>query len=74
MSKSSVLKAIKAKCLDCVCGVPSEVKLCPDERCPLHNYRFGKDPDSHKVLTDTQRAQALKNLGKSREKSDETDS
>ena len=38
------LKAIRAKCLDCCCGIREEVKLCPVTDCPLYAYRFGKDP------------------------------
>lgn len=38
------LKAIRAKCLDCVCGQANEVKLCPCEDCPLWQYRFGHNP------------------------------
>ncbi len=38
------LKAIRAKCVDCSCGNMAEVKRCPLESCPLHPYRFGKNP------------------------------
>ena len=38
------VKAIRAKCLDCCCGHPSEVRLCTTEKCPLHPYRMGKRP------------------------------
>lgn len=34
-------KAIRAKCLDCCCGQPSEVRLCPATDCFLWSYRFG---------------------------------
>lgn len=44
------LKAIRAKCLDCCCGVAQEVRLCQVENCPLYPYRFGKRP---KVDKDT---------------------
>lgn len=39
------MKAIRAKCLDCSCGSPNEVKLCPVTACPLFHYRFGKNPN-----------------------------
>jgi len=39
------LKAIRAKCLDCSCWQPKEVKLCPDAECTLYPYRFGKNPN-----------------------------
>lgn len=40
----SPLKAIRAKCLDCVCGSVNEVKLCPCTDCSLYPFRFGKNP------------------------------
>ena len=38
------LKAIRAKCLDCMCGQYTEVKLCPSEGCPLYNFKMGRNP------------------------------
>ena len=38
------VKAIRAKCLDCCCGHPSEVRICVAVNCPLHPYRMGKRP------------------------------
>ena len=38
------LKAIRAKCLDCVCNQPGEVRVCPCESCPLWPYRMGHNP------------------------------
>lgn len=38
------MKAIRAKCLDCCCGQQAEVRECPAGDCPLHRYRFGKNP------------------------------
>ena len=43
-------KAIRAKCLDCCCGHPSEVRDCTVKNCPLYPHRFGKRP---KVDADT---------------------
>ena len=40
------IKAIRAKCLDCSGGQPSEVRNCLVEDCPLFLYRFGKNPNS----------------------------
>jgi len=39
------LKAIRLKCLDCVCDVPKEVRLCPATDCPLYPFRMGKNPN-----------------------------
>lgn len=38
------VKAIRAKCLDCCCGHPSEVRSCTAVNCPLYPYRMGKRP------------------------------
>ncbi len=37
------VKAIRAYCLECSCGSPSEVKLCVIPDCPLYAYRLGKN-------------------------------
>ena len=50
MSKPAMLKAVRANCLDCMCGQANEIKLCTEEnRCPLWPYRLGKDPDKREV-------------------------
>lgn len=41
----SPLKAIRAKCLDCVCESAQEVRLCPATNCPLYPYRMGHNPN-----------------------------
>lgn len=41
----SPLKAVRLKCLDCCSGSSNEVRLCPAEKCPLHPFRFGKNPN-----------------------------
>ena len=38
-------KAIRLKCLDCMCGQAKEVTLCPIKNCPLWNYRLGYEID-----------------------------
>lgn len=38
------LRAIRAKCLDCCCGNPNEVRICTAEKCPLYSYRSGHRP------------------------------
>lgn len=42
------MKAIRRKCLDCCCGSPKEVELCPVTACTLYPYRFGKRPGATK--------------------------
>lgn len=44
--KMTPLRAIRAKCLDCVLGSSNEVSLCPMEsKCALWPFRFGKNPN-----------------------------
>lgn len=38
------IKAIRAKCLDCVCYQVREVRLCPCTDCSLWPYRMGHRP------------------------------
>lgn len=45
MKRLTPVKAIRAKCLNCCCGQPKEVRLCVIPECPLYNYRFGKNPN-----------------------------
>jgi hypothetical protein len=40
----SPLKAIRAHCLECVCGSREEVRQCTDESCWLFPFRLGKNP------------------------------
>ena len=73
MNKISPLKAIRLKCLDCCLNQYTEVKECNAENCPLHPFRFGKNPYSQKGknLTEEQRkaiSERLKNYHKNKEK------
>lgn len=38
------IKAIRAHCLDCMCGQATEVRLCPITDCSLYPYRMGHNP------------------------------
>lgn len=44
MAKLRPLKAIRLKCLDCMCGSAREVRLCPCTGCSLYEYRLGHRP------------------------------
>ncbi len=50
------IKAIRAKCLDCCCGSAKEVELCPIPDCTLYPYRFGKNPNIKREVTQVQLA------------------
>lgn len=43
--KITPLRAIRAKCIDCMCGSSFEVAQCPSDLCPLYDFRFGKNPN-----------------------------
>lgn len=73
MSKKAILTAIKEKCLDCSAGDKNEVKLCPITDCTLYKYRFGKDPEGGRKLTEEQKAAAAERLKKARESKNETE-
>jgi hypothetical protein len=63
---TSPLKAIRAYCLGCA-GTSNEVKLCPAEKCELHEWRFGHNPFRKSTMTEEQRAAAVERLRKARE-------
>ena len=44
MKNLTPMKAIRAKCLDCCCHQPLEVRLCTVENCPLYVFRAGRRP------------------------------
>ncbi|MCD7905498.1 MAG: hypothetical protein LUG24_08030 [Clostridiales bacterium] len=59
------VKIIGLKCLDCSCGQVNEVKLCPAEDCPLHPFRFGRNPyrkKSSRIYTEEERAAIREHL------------
>lgn len=39
-----VLRAVRAKCLDCSGGSPAEVAGCLVKTCPLYPFRLGRNP------------------------------
>lgn len=66
--KTSPLKAIKDKCLDCCCGQKNEVKLCPAKGCPIWPFRLGKNPFlKGREMTPEQREAAAQRLKQARE-------
>ncbi|WP_281930905.1 hypothetical protein [Roseibium album] len=42
--RMSPMQAIRAKCLDCSVGQPSEVRLCEAVNCSLWPFRAGQHP------------------------------
>lgn len=65
MTPLTPLRAIRAKCMDCVCGQSLEVKLCPCDGtqstyCPLYPYRLGRGPK--REMTEAQRQASANNF------------
>ena len=64
----TALKAIRAKCLDCMCNQVAEVTRCPCQDCPLYPFRMGHNPNKKKrELSEAQKA-ALDKARNSRKK------
>lgn len=67
--KRNPVKAIRDKCIDCMCGQTNEVKQCTTARCPLYPFRLGKNPyRTSRVITEEQRARSAERLRMYREK------
>ena len=60
MEATTPMKAIRLKCLDCCCRSAHEVNLCNLEKCPLHPYRFGKNPYRKKIEYTEEQREMLK--------------
>ena len=56
------LKAIRANCLGCVGGNAAEVRRCPCEGCPLHQFRMGHNPNVKREFSDESREAAASRL------------
>lgn len=57
------VKAIRAKCIDCMCGQVTEVQLCTCTDCALYPFRMGKNPYRKKQeYTEEQKAALAQRL------------
>jgi len=60
-------RAIRAKCLQCCCGSPPEVRSCILVSCPLWPYRMGSNPfRKPRALSEEQRKRAAARFAKYR--------
>ena len=59
-TKATILKAIRAQCIECMGNQPFLIEGCTSPKCSLYPYRSGKDPrPSKKVNPDNiKKAQA----------------
>jgi len=61
------LKAIREKCIDCMCGSKHEVTQCPVDDCSLHQCRFGRNSQAKKrEYTPEQRQAMIERLERAR--------
>lgn len=66
--QTNPVKAIREKCIDCCCGSAAEVTECPVTDCPIHAFRFGKNPyRTKREMTEEQRVAAAERLRKARD-------
>ena len=61
-----ILSVIRAKCLDCCCYQPSEVRRCTATGCALWPYRMGTNPFRTRELSEEQRSAAAERLKRAR--------
>lgn len=65
----TVLQAIRAKCLDCCCNNPNEVRLCPCADCSLYPFRLGHNPNiKRRERTPEEQAKINEQMAKLRQK------
>lgn len=65
--QTNPVKAIREKCIDCCCGNTTEVKECPATDCPIHAFRFGKNPyRTKRELSEEQKQAMAERLKKAR--------
>jgi hypothetical protein len=58
-TKSEILTAVRAKCLDCCGDSTLAVKECGCGNCPLYAFRFGTDPHPSETKAAAARARHL---------------
>ena len=51
----SLMKAVRAKCLDCCGGNKSVIPVCGIPNCPLYPFRLGKNPFRKREISEEER-------------------
>jgi hypothetical protein len=65
--QTNPVKAIREFCLECCGDSNAEVKRCASVRCPLHPFRFGKNPyRTKREMTEEQKEAARIRLAEAR--------
>ncbi len=50
MKQLTPIKAMRAKCMDCTCHQPKEIRECRIITCALWPYRMGKRPKADELI------------------------
>ena len=64
---TSPLRAIKQFCFEYNGSVRGEAEKCTSPKCPLFQFRMGKNPYHTREMSDEQKREAAERLRKSRE-------
>jgi len=60
-------KVIRLKCRDCTNNQVAEIDNCAVDTCPLHAWRFGKNPyRSKREMSEEQKRQSVERLERAR--------
>ena len=59
--KKNPTKVIRQFCIECMCGVLSEVANCTAPDCKLYPWRAGKNPYRTKIVLSDERREELAN-------------
>ena len=49
IERTTPLRAIRSRCIDCCAGNKAEVRRCVAVKCPLWHLRMGKNPFQRRV-------------------------
>ena len=63
----TAIQSIREYCLGCCLESAMEVRLCPDNECPLYPYRLGKNPNiKRREMTEEQKEAARERVKNAR--------
>jgi hypothetical protein len=67
-SRLSAIQSLRARCIDCCAGSPSEVRRCVSISCPSWPFRMGWDPwRDRRELTPEQKERQIGHLNRARQ-------
>lgn len=67
-TQKNPVKAIRLKCRDCTNNQVTEIDGCTVKACPLHPFRYGKNPfRTQRELSEERKAEMAEHLKKARQ-------